>query len=115
MKLTSAVKNFFAVAVLIAAGCATTGIDWDRQVGEMTFDQAVDYLGAPDHTEKLENGRTVAQWISRYDGASPAANDHDFRYQSVSESLNRKPKTGQESVLQLTFGTNNVLADWSKK
>jgi len=103
------------MAALALTGCATTGIDWNHQVGEMTFDQAVDYLGAPDHTERLENGKTVAQWISRYDSVSPAQGDSDFRYQSVSESLNRKTRTVPDSVLQLTFGANNVLADWSKK
>jgi hypothetical protein len=115
MKIPPAVKNLLGIAALMLAGCATPGVDWDRQVGEMTFDQAVDLMGAPDRSEKLDNGKMVVEWISRYDTGSAAKSDNDFRYQSVGESLNRKSRVVPESCLQLTFGTNNVLADWSKK
>ena len=115
MKFTAILSSLAIPAALCICSCETTGIDWDRQVGEMTFDQAVDYLGAPANTEKLDNGKTVAEWISRFDTAPPEKSDNDFRYQSVSESLNRKPRAVEESVLRLTFGTNNILADWSKK
>lgn len=110
-----AFKQIVVAGALFLAGCATTGIDWDRQVGEMTFDQAVQLMGTPDQVEKLDNGKLVAAWISRYDSTTPANNDNDFRYHSASESLNRRPRAAQESVLQLTFSTNNVLANWSQK
>lgn len=98
----------------LLAGCATTQIDWDRQVGEMTFDQAVSFLGPPDRSEKLENGRIVADWVSRYSTAAATSGNTDFRYQSASESLNRQTRPVEESVLRLTFNTNNVLQNWSK-
>jgi hypothetical protein len=109
-------KQFCITLLLVGwlAGCATTQVDWDRQVGEMTFDQAVDFLGPPDKSEKLDNGRIVAEWISRYGQTAPTSSDNDFRYQSASDSLNRKPRPTEESILRLTFGTNNILADWSK-
>lgn len=115
MKIPFVFKQFLVASSLILAGCATTGVDWDRQIGEMTFDQAVDLMGSPDHVEKLNNEKTVAEWISRYDAMSPANNDNDFRYQSVGDSLNRRSRAAQESILQLTFNTNNILTDWSKK
>lgn len=110
-------SKFVSLLLLIAgllAGCASTQIDWDRQVGEMTFDQAVNFLGAPDRSEKLENGRIVAEWISRYGPAAPVGGNSDFRYQSASESLNRQRRPVEENILRLTFSTNNVLLNWAK-
>jgi hypothetical protein len=109
-------KNFaMVVAALLLAGCATTEIDWNHQVGEMTFDQAVTFLGPPDKTEKRDNGQLVAEWISRLSNPAPANLDDDFHYHSASANLNQAGKPAEESTLKLTFGTNGMLSAWSRK
>jgi Prokaryotic membrane lipoprotein lipid attachment site len=109
-------KSFVILtAALLLAGCASTEIDWNHQVGEINFDQAVSLLGPPDKTEKLDNGKFVAEWVSRFNGAAPTGSDDDFRYQSASANLNQAGKPAEESTLKLTFGTNDVLSAWSRK
>ena len=82
-------------------------------MGELTFDQATGYLGAPDRMEKQPDGRLVAEWISRA-APAPADNDDDFHYHAASANLLAPARTAQASTLRLTFGTNNVLAAWTK-
>lgn len=103
--------------LLAVAGCAGVGIDWNRQVGEMTFDQAIHLLGTPDESEKLDDGRIIAKWGSRYAGGGGAvASDMDdsLRYQTSVGRLDSSLSPVQESWLRLTFGTNLVLTSWSK-
>lgn len=113
MKLLS--PQFFAVwlAALIIAGCATAQINWDARVGQFSYDDAVRELGKPDRQETLANGRTMAEWVSRYPvGNAPP--DLNNSYYSRSPSFGPSPLEYRESTLQLTFGTNHVLAAWSK-
>lgn len=99
---------------LLLAGCATGRMNWDTQVGALTYAQAVDELGPPAQREKLSDGRTRAEWISRYPAAT-AGLDNDFRYRSASFGPDLPDAEMRESRLRLTFGTNNVLAAWSKE
>ena len=46
-------------------GCATNKVDWGARVGSYTYDDAVIELGPPDKQEKLTNGITVAEWLTR--------------------------------------------------
>ena len=93
------------------------GIDWNRQVGEMTFDQAIHLLGTPDESEKLDDGCIIAKWGSRdAAGAGATASDMDdsLRYQTSLGRLNSSRPPAQENWLRLTFDTNQVLTSWSK-
>lgn len=111
MKKTLAI---FATALLLA-GCASTEIDWNRQVGEMDFDQAVSLLGTPDKTEKLDSGQLVAQWVSHYNNSAPPATDDSFQYHPASPGLGHTGTAPEESTLKLTFGTNGLLSAWGKQ
>jgi hypothetical protein len=111
----SAVQSCLLALVLAWAGCAAVGIDWNRQVGEMTFDQAIGLLGTPDESEKLDDGRIIARWSSHYvSGGTPTESDDTFRYQPSTARLDSSTPKVQESWLRLTFGTNLVLDGWSK-
>ncbi len=48
----------------LLAGCASRNrIDWDAQVGVITYDQVLLELGPPTHVATLEDGSRVAQWL----------------------------------------------------
>lgn len=111
--MKTAHQIFSIGTALVLAGCATGQMSWDTQVGRMTYDQAVGELGQPAQQQKLSDGRTIAEWISRFPAASPGM-DNDFRYRSASFGSDMAGADSAESKLTLTFDTNNVLADWSK-
>jgi len=106
---------FTALLILVAAGCATTKVDWNARVGTFTFDQAVAELGPPDKQAKLTDGQTVAEWVTRHYTGGGVAIGTGFGYGpgSVGYVQNVGPNT-YESSLRLTFTTNNVLAKWKK-
>lgn len=97
---------------LVLAGCVTAQMNWDTEVGRMTYDQAVTELGRPTAEKKLADGRTVAEWVSRFPAA--AGMDNDFRYHSASFGSDAAGAGSYESKLSLIFSTNNVLAGWSE-
>lgn len=101
------------LAAGIFLGCASTSVNWDAQVGQMSYLQAVKELGPPAKETKNDKGETEFVWISRYPVATPAM-DNDFRYHAASFGPDTSPTGWRESKLRLTFNTNNVLSDWSK-
>jgi hypothetical protein len=113
----------FATFVLVAAfltGCTSTPpVDWNSRVGTYTYDQAVTELGPPDRQAKLDNGQTVAQWISRRNSGSgfnvgtgyASAGGGSAVGVGAGQSIGTSPI---DQTLKLTFGTNSVLTAWSK-
>jgi len=101
-------------AALFMAGCSTYQTAWDNRVGVFTYDQAVKELGAPDQQTKLTDGRTEADWISRFrpDVAQPM--DSGFYNHPASFGPMQSGLPYHESTLRLTFTTNNILSNWSK-
>ena len=113
--MKSGCQLLFASLALILAGCATGRINWDSEVGVMTYRQAVSQLGAPSREKKLPDGKTVAQWISHYTyGAYNPAMDDTFYNNAASLSSTIQQRQMQQSMLNLTFDTNNILTDWSQ-
>ena len=102
-----------AFAAGIFLGCASTSVNWDSQVGQMSYLQAVKELGPPAKETRNADGETEAVWISRYPVATPAM-DNDFRYHAASFGPETTPTGWRESKLRLTFNTNSLLTDWSK-
>src|SRR5947209_6029496 len=49
----------------LVTGCASQKIDWAPRIGNYTFDQAVLELGPPDKQARLQDGTTVAEWLTR--------------------------------------------------
>ena len=118
---TGLIINFSALVILMLgvvffAGCATTKpIDWNSRVGSYTFDQAVTELGPPDKQAKLSDGKTVAQWITRRSGGTSFSVGTGFYGGNTGVGVGQTVGTGySDRVLTLTFGTNNVLAAWSR-
>lgn len=102
--------------VILIAGCATVHTDWNARIGHYTFDDAVKELGLPDRQAKLSTGQLVAEWVTRY----PMNNTvyvmpGIYGYGPGGGFITSTSPGYYESVLQLTFETNNVLSAWVKK
>lgn len=100
---------------LLLAGCATHRVDWNARVGSFTYDQAVVELGPPDKTARLTDGRTVAEWISRYASPGSVMVGGGYYPGPAGVTVMQSSPSYYESKLLLTFGTNNVLAAWKKR
>jgi hypothetical protein len=106
-----------AALVMLSAGCASTPKpDWDKRVGNFTFDDAVKELGPPVASTQLQDGTTVAEWflkagaqmsfgfgMSSYGGGGGAV--------GVGHSVTAPPKG---HFLRLTFGPDGKLQRWEK-
>jgi len=124
MKMNLAVKlSFLTILVLASAlivGCTMTKpIDWNSRVGTYTFDQAVTDMGPPDKQTTLSDGRLVAQWITHRNGGSSFSVGTGFFSggggSGMGVGVGQTVGSGyQDKILTLTFGTNGVLASWSK-
>ena len=105
-----------ALVAAFIAGCQTTKpVDWNSRIGNYTFDQAVTELGPPDKQAKLSDGKTVAEWITRRNGGSGFTVGTGFYGGGVGVGMSHSVGQGySDRVLNLTFGTDNQLASWSK-
>jgi hypothetical protein len=119
MKMNPAMKFslpvILSLVVVFLAGCATPPpVDWNSRVGHYTYDQAVAELGRPSRQAKLSDGTTVYKW-SAQPNVNPAVHSGMAYYGSTGFTANQIAGSGgNEQMLQLTFGTNNVLTAWSK-
>jgi len=105
-----------ALAAVLVAGCKTTKpIDWNSRVGTYTFDQAVTELGPPDKQTTLSDGKLVAQWVTHRYGGSSFSVGTGFYTGPVGVGVGQTTGSAYpDRLLTLTFGTNQVLAAFSK-
>ena len=108
--------TILALATALMVGCKTTKpIDWNSRVGTYTFDQAVTELGPPDKQTTLSDGKLVAQWITHRNGGTSFGLGTGFYTGGVGVGVGQSVGSGyKDRILTLTFGTNHVLAAWSK-
>jgi len=120
MKMNLLVKLLFlanlALATTLMVGCKTTRpIDWNSRIGTYTFDQAVTELGPPDKETTLSNGELVAQWVTHRYGGSSFSVGTGFYTRGVGVGVGQTTGSAYpDRILTLTFGTNQVLAAYSK-
>lgn len=104
-------------ACMFLAGCASYQVNWNARVGTYTMDQAIVDLGPPDKQAKLTDGRMVCEWVSHhYTGGSMVAGSGfcGYPFYGYPGYYYYYGPSYYEAKLRLTFGTNNVLASWSK-
>jgi hypothetical protein len=99
------------------AGCATQRVDFSARVGQLTFDQAVLELGAPDKQARLTDGTVVAEWRTQRGQAAVYSTARGFYgpagwpyYGSLAPTY-YQPAT-PDYFLRLTFGPDGKLAAW---
>ena len=95
---------------LVLFGCSTTKkVDWNSRVGSYTYDQAIVELGPPDKQTKINNGKTVAEWVTRSSGGLSVGTGLYGSHTGVGVS---QSVGSSDHWLRLTFDTNGLLADW---
>ena len=104
------------LAIVVIVGCKTTKpVDWNSRVGTYTFDQAVTELGPPDKQTTLSDGKLVAQWITHRNGGTSFSVGTGFYTGGAGIGVGHSVGSGYpDRVLTLTFGTNSVLAAFTK-
>lgn len=117
----SAATKFSWLAVLLLTVASFTGcrtappVDWNERVGNYNYDDAVIDLGPPDKQARLSDGKTVAEWITHREGGARFSVGTGFYGGGGGVGVGQSVGTGYpDKVLELTFGTNNVLTAWSK-
>jgi hypothetical protein len=109
-----------ALVSVFLTGCQSTPpVDWSSRVGTYTYDQAVTDLGPPDKQTKLDDGKTVAEWITHRSGGSGLSLGTGFFSggggSAVGVGVGQSIGSGYpDKVLKLTFGTDHKLVAWSK-
>ena len=117
MKMRPAMKLslpvILALAVAFLAGCATTPpVDWNARIGNFTYAQAVTELGPPARQATLSNGKLVCKWFKS--PTTPRFNSGMSNYGNTGFTPDQSAANYSDQVLQLTFGTDGMLAAWSK-
>lgn len=105
------------VTALFLSGCATTRVDWNSRIGHYTFDQAVIELGPPDKQARLSDGRSVAEWVTRYQNGGTIAVGTGFHHSGYPYGMSVMQTSGPmywEHKLRLTFSAENILSTWSR-
>jgi hypothetical protein len=119
MKMNPVVKFSLPAVLLLAitlvTGCATTNpVDWNSRVGHYTYNQAISEFGLPNRQVKLSDGKTVSKWFVQ-PPVGPRFNSGMSYYGNTGFGAGQTIETSHtDRVLQLTFGTNGTLIDWSK-
>lgn len=107
-----------AALLLAATGCASSRVDWDGQVGRLTFDEAVRQLGPPDRSAALADGGQVAEWLTRRgQSGTPAftarsAGRYNRAWGSTTTTWVPATAPTPNRYLRLTFGADARLAAW---
>jgi hypothetical protein len=90
--------------------CATTPkVDWNSRVGNYMFDQVVLELGPPDKSAKLNDGTTVAEWLT-HRGYSRGS----IHYLTGLWIQQYQEPPAPEYYLRLTFGPEGKLQAWKR-
>ncbi|MDB6109923.1 MAG: hypothetical protein JWR69_1673 [Pedosphaera sp.] len=111
-------------SLILLAGC-TTGtplvnyplVNWDRRVGNYSYNLALVDLGTPERSATLPNGTLVADWITRRStpgtmglGTRAGFEPPTFWESSVPGRMQPTPNYH----LRLTFGRDGKLTAWEK-
>lgn len=95
-------------------------VDWNKRIGNYTYDLALKDLGVPAHSTRLPDGSLVADWLIKK-GNPGSADTSDAQVQGgyVVPPLwdNPFPMGSSQTptrYLRLTFGPDQKLTGWRK-
>ena len=111
-------KYFSVIALLVLAGCSTPEqVNWDRQIGKYTYDQAREDLGIPQHSTSEKDGSVGAEWITHRGAPGTVgmsqgntAGTPTFWNSPLSDTFHTTP----DHHLRLIFGPDHKLTSWQE-
>jgi hypothetical protein len=108
--------SLLGVILVAIAGCATTPKpDWDQRIGQYTFDQAVQELGPPFSSIRLQDGTTVAEWFLKAGPQFSFGVGTGFGSGPVGVGVGQGVTTPPKGhYLRLSFGPDGQLQRWEK-
>lgn len=116
-------RTFFLLVCLTAfawlPGCATARVDWNAQIGNLTYDQAVLELGPPDKSAKVTDGTVVAEWLTRRGRSGSYVSmmggwPYYGHYYGGPVYAYSTDVSSPDYFLRLTFGPDGRLSAWKK-
>ncbi|MDB6021095.1 MAG: hypothetical protein JWQ04_952 [Pedosphaera sp.] len=120
-KQITALRLILIVALLAGCGTKSPLVNWDRRMGNYSYDLALQDLGVPLRSTTLGDGSIVADWRTRE--GKPATLD----VVDVGEATGAVPPIASEGpnippglpptpdhYLRLTFGPDQKLTGWRK-
>jgi hypothetical protein len=104
------------VLVTLSPGCASTPKpDWNQRIGHYTFNQAVQELGPPFSSIRLQEGTTVAEWFLKAGPQFSFGVGTGFFGGSTGVGVGQGVTTAPKGhYLRLTFGPDGQLQRWEK-
>ena len=106
--------SLLAIVVLVA--CSTpSAVNWDKQVGVYTWEEALADLGPPDEVTDDAGGVKRAVWSKqRTVGITPAADSPSYYRGETVNPSQTYGSTAPAKVLQLSFTPDGKLFDWQR-
>lgn len=93
-------------------GCTTVPeADWNARLGTYTRDQAIADLGLPSRAQRLSDGSQMLEWV-RSRGAQSGLTAQPVTRESIYNDAYRV--NAPSRILQLTFGPDDRLVDWTR-
>jgi hypothetical protein len=105
-----------AVFLTGSSGCASKPQpDWNQRIGHYTFDQAVQELGPPFSSIRLQDGTTVAEWFLKAGPQFSFGVGTGFGGGPVGVGVGQGVTTPPKGhYLRLTFSPEDQLQRWEK-
>jgi hypothetical protein len=111
-------KCFSFTALLVLAGCSTPEqVNWDRQIGKYTYDQAREDLSVPQHSQPEKDGSISAEWVTHRDAPGTVGMSHGNTASTPTFWNSPLPDTFHalpDHHLKLTFGPDHKLKSWQE-
>ncbi|HWH68140.1 MAG TPA: hypothetical protein VNT26_02035 [Candidatus Sulfotelmatobacter sp.] len=107
---------WLAVVIVVVSGCASKPRpDWNQRIGHYTFDQAVQELGPPFSSVRLQDGSTVAEWFLKAGPQFSLGVGAGFGVGPVGVGVGPAVTTPPKGhYLRLNFGPEGQLRHWEK-
>lgn len=114
------------LAAVLASGCASGSgpAEWQKRVGQMTYDEAVREYGPPDKKESLTDGSMVAEWLTHrgqvYSTPAPVWGGWGgwggwgWRGRWYGGAMGMDVNSTPDRYLRLQFGADGRLKEWKR-
>ena len=116
-RLTPIISGVFLSICFYLNGCAGTGgIDWDKRIGNYSYDDMRSDYGEPWKTEVAADGSKTCDWAVYIRQSWHTHTDyvHDEYRNDFPIAGERDPSGGMDYFYHMTFDRKGLLLKWQK-